>query len=101
MALKARGRITSKGQVTIPKAIREALAIEAGRPLDFELVDGGFLVKPAARFTDLYGSVPPRNRPEDLEALRKDAWEFAARRALERGKLYRRQGPTPGRAPRA
>lgn len=39
------GRITSKGQVTIPKAIREALGVKYGDRVDFVEKDGRIIVK--------------------------------------------------------
>jgi AbrB family looped-hinge helix DNA binding protein len=42
--------ITSKGQITIPKAVREHLRVEAGDRLDFIVTaDGEVLVRPARR----------------------------------------------------
>lgn len=35
-------RVTTKGQVTIPKAIREALGIEPGDEVTFERTDSGY-----------------------------------------------------------
>ena len=37
--------ITAKGQVTIPKAIREALALRQGDQLRWDLADGGVRVR--------------------------------------------------------
>jgi antitoxin PrlF len=34
-------RVTSKGQVTIPRAVRERLGIEPGGEVDFEIDDHG------------------------------------------------------------
>jgi antitoxin PrlF len=34
-------RVTSKGQVTIPRAVRERLGIEPGSEVDFEVDDRG------------------------------------------------------------
>ena len=36
--------VTSKGQVTIPKHVRDRLAIEAGSQVEFELTPGGQVV---------------------------------------------------------
>ncbi|XGI83674.1 AbrB/MazE/SpoVT family DNA-binding domain-containing protein [Halorutilales archaeon Cl-col2-1] len=41
-------KVTSKGQVTIPKEIREELGIEAGDEIKFEETDGGVLLKKQA-----------------------------------------------------
>ncbi len=37
--------VTSKGQVTIPKRVREALGITPGSKVDFDLEGGGALLK--------------------------------------------------------
>lgn len=38
-------RITAKGQVTIPKEIRDALGIEPGDEVTFEQVDSGYKIQ--------------------------------------------------------
>jgi antitoxin PrlF len=38
-------RVTEKGQVTIPKALRDALAIGAGTEVTFERADDAILVR--------------------------------------------------------
>lgn len=44
-------RVTTKGQVTIPKEIREALGIEPGDEVAFEETDVGYLIKKEAPTT--------------------------------------------------
>lgn len=41
--------LTSKGQITIPKPVRDALGLEAGDRIEFVTTDQGFLVVPAKR----------------------------------------------------
>lgn len=38
-------RVTAKGQVTIPKEIREALGIEPGDEIAFEKADSGYKIQ--------------------------------------------------------
>jgi antitoxin PrlF len=45
----ATARITSKGQITIPKEVRERLGVEAGDGLDFRFEDGRLEVVPVRR----------------------------------------------------
>jgi len=45
-------RVTSKGQVTIPKEIREELGIEPGDEVTFEPTDGGYAIRKEAPTTD-------------------------------------------------
>ncbi len=40
--------VTAKGQVTIPKAVRDALGIRQGVQLSFDLEDGSVRVRPVA-----------------------------------------------------
>ncbi|MDP9838795.1 AbrB family looped-hinge helix DNA binding protein [Neorhizobium huautlense] len=54
--------VTSKGQVTIPKAVRDLLGIAPGSKVDFQRMDDGRVVlmavgreKPASRFEKLRG----------------------------------------------
>jgi AbrB family looped-hinge helix DNA binding protein len=44
-------RVTTKGQVTIPKEIREALGIEPGDEIAFEKVESGYKIQKKAPTT--------------------------------------------------
>lgn len=44
-------RITSNGQVTIPKAIREKSGLLPDTDVEFEIVGGSVILKPAGRRT--------------------------------------------------
>ncbi len=37
--------VSSKGQITVPKAVREALGLEAGTEISFELQPGGVVLR--------------------------------------------------------
>lgn len=45
----AAATITSKGQVTIPKSVRDALGLETGDRIDFVESEEGFVIVPAKR----------------------------------------------------
>jgi AbrB family looped-hinge helix DNA binding protein len=65
--------LTSKGQVTLPKQIRERLRLRAGDKLEFILRDDGrieVLVR-NARMTDLKGMIPPPRRGVTLDDMEK------------------------------
>lgn len=52
------GKISSKGQVTVPKEVRDAMGIKAGDSVDFVVTEGGqTLMKVAKKWTvdDLAG----------------------------------------------
>ena len=77
----AAATLTSKGQVTIPKEIREALGLEAGHRIAFQLREDG-KVEISAENLDimsLCGAFKPSKRGVTLkdmeEAIRKGATE--------------------------
>lgn len=73
--------ITSKGQVTLPKPIRDRLHLEPGDKIDFLLDDDGCLrVEPVtASVTQLRGMLPKPAVPITLEQM-DEAISRAARR---------------------
>lgn len=57
--MEQRARVTSKGQVTVPKGIREALGVRAGDSLVFEVEKGGArvrVVRKPVSFADYAGA---------------------------------------------
>ena len=63
--------ITSKGQITIPIKVRQALAVEAGDRVEFVQVEPGqFLFLAANRsVTELKGLFGKPRRPVSIEAM--------------------------------
>lgn len=63
--------LTSKGQVTIPKAVREALRLGTGDRVDFVLGDDGVvrLIPLTRSIRSLKGRLPKPTQPVDLEAM--------------------------------
>lgn len=45
--MQERAKITSKGQITVPRAVRRALGVKEGDNLIFEQTEDGFNVTPA------------------------------------------------------
>ena len=92
--------ITSKGQVTIPKEIRERLGLRAGDRLEFQIEpDGKLKVTPMSRRVDqVFGMLSSKARagrplsPEDIDAgLRKPSGS-----GLGEGPRYQLPGTLPG-----
>lgn len=76
--------VTSKGQVTLPKSVREALRLKAGDRVLFRVHDGRAVLAKVPDFLDLAGSVPvpPGKRGAPWSRIRAETWRkrAAARR---------------------
>lgn len=78
--------VTSKGQVTIPKEVRDRLGIAPGSQVAFELTEAGDIVlravsrraarravrAPKSRFAKLRGRATVKMRTEEILALTRD-----------------------------
>lgn len=78
----AQGTITSKGQVTIPKSIREKLSLAAGDKVEFVITENNeTIMRPITkRVDDVFGKLHKPDRSaisveEMNEAVRKRAQE--------------------------
>jgi len=56
--LDARAKVTAKGQITIPKRVREALELRDGDDVLFRVERSRAVIARTPRFLDLAGSVP-------------------------------------------
>jgi AbrB family looped-hinge helix DNA binding protein len=66
-------RITSKGQITIPAAIRHRLGLKPRDKVQFELAGDAAIIRPApSKLLAGYGAVAPTARPEDWRKVRED-----------------------------
>lgn len=78
-------RVTQKGQVTIPAAIRKQLGLMPGDKVRFETDDGDVkITRATSRLLDGYGAVTPRSRPEDFDALREEFESGVAEEAFRK-----------------
>jgi AbrB family looped-hinge helix DNA binding protein len=77
----ASATITSKGQITLPKAIRERLGVKPGDRVDFrEREDGTIVVQPETLdLLSLRGALKPRTKGVTIEHMNE-----AVRRAANR-----------------
>ena len=74
--------ITRKGQVTIPKEIRDHLKAKEGEKVAFFLRGDDVVLKVVrGNILSLKGSVKPRQRPEDMEAVRGRVKRSVSRKA--------------------
>jgi len=55
--------ITSKGQITIPKSVRERLNLKTGDKIDFKVRDGEVTLVPVAKsVSEVFGILSKENR---------------------------------------
>ena len=76
MSVTSEATVTSKGQVTIPKEIRERLALERGERVSFELTETGTVVlrkvgDPLEELRDLRGEIG-FSEP-DIESMQRES----------------------------
>ena len=67
----ARATMTSKGQITVPKEIREHLGLEPGDRISFQIgSDGEVIVEPETLdVRSLHGMLKRQGRPVSLRAM--------------------------------
>lgn len=67
-------KLTSKGQLTIPKAVREALALEPGDRVLFRVEENRAIMAQTKDFLELAGSVgvPPGKAGRDWDEIRRE-----------------------------
>lgn len=86
-----KARLTSKGQITIPAEVREALGLRQGDTIVFDVGPGGAEIRKAPTADDLLGSVPV---PEELKGIpwkkaRRMAWEARAKQIAAKSSVTR------------
>lgn len=74
--------MTSKGQITIPKAVRTALSLEAGNRLSFLVRDDGVVeMRPeTVDLMSLFGVIQPRVKGVTLQGMDEAIRRSAARK---------------------
>lgn len=78
-------KITSKGQITLPKKVRELLHLREGGVVVFEQEDDKIVIKPAQSLLDYQGYLKGRARPADVDTIRETARTYVGRKAGRRG----------------
>lgn len=81
----SRATLTSKGQLTVPKDVRDLLGLKSGDRVVFEVEDDSVRLRVERRknLDDLMGSLPATRKYPGKEAERNAARGYLAREALE------------------
>ena len=77
------GKVTSKGQTTVPKEVRDFLGLEEGTQVEWTIEDGMAILKPRTlRAIDLAGFLgkPPNGRQVTIEEMNDAIGEAVAER---------------------
>ena len=74
--------ITTKGQITLPKSVRERLGVDAGDRVEFvEASKGVYTVRAVSRdVRELQGMIAKPGRPVSLKAMKRAVARRASRR---------------------
>lgn len=74
--MDASAKLTSKGQITMPKSVRDALQLDAGDSVHFHVEHGYAIIARTPDFLDLAGSVkvPPSKRGASWEQIQHETW---------------------------
>ena len=79
-------RITRKGQVTIPKGIRDSLDLKEGERVFFALRGEEVVLRVLrGNILELRGTVEPSQRPEDFDNVRKAVRERVSKKISRNG----------------
>ncbi len=78
-------KMTSKGQITLPKELRRILNAEVGSVIVFEKEDKKVFIRPTKTLMDYRGYLKGRKRSCDFETMRERAKEYLAKK-VARGK---------------
>jgi len=77
-------KLSTKGQTTIPKEVRDYLGLSPGDRVLFVIREGEVLLQPVTQtLLDLRGSIKPRRRPEDFDAVRQEVKKRVSRKLVD------------------
>ncbi|MDA8326661.1 MAG: AbrB/MazE/SpoVT family DNA-binding domain-containing protein [Nitrospiraceae bacterium] len=83
--MTALAKVTSKGQITLPKEVRDLLRIRTGSIVVFEKEDEKLVVKAAKTLQDFKGFLKGRQGRADFEEMREKAKEYIGKKGARRG----------------
>ena len=72
--------ITSKGQTTLPKPVREALGVQSGDRVRYAILENNEVrIIPVRPISRLFGSLKYKGKPKSLEEMQRAIVEGATR----------------------
>ncbi|MEK6657564.1 MAG: AbrB/MazE/SpoVT family DNA-binding domain-containing protein [Nitrospirota bacterium] len=79
-------KITSKGQITLPKEVRKILDVNVGNVVVFEREDDKIIIKPAKTLKEYKGFLKGKGRVSDFDEIRKKAKEYVGKKVAHGGR---------------
>jgi AbrB family looped-hinge helix DNA binding protein len=79
-------KITSKGQITLPKEVRRILDVHEGSVVVFEKEDDKVVIKTARTLKEFRGFLKGRGRSVDFDEMRKKAKEYIGKKVAQSGR---------------
>ena len=79
-------KITSKGQITLPKEVRKLLNVQEGNVVIFEKENDKIVIKPARTLRDFKGLLKNINTEENYDEIRKKTKKYVGKRVAQGGK---------------
>ena len=82
----ATAKITSKGQITLPKEVRELLDVHYGSVVVFEREDDKVVIKSARSLRDFKGILKGHGKAVDFDQVREKVKEYRGKKAARGGR---------------
>jgi AbrB family looped-hinge helix DNA binding protein len=84
----SKAKLSSKGQLTIPVDIRDALGLKKGDVLSLELRENGLFIRKPVTASSLLGTLRPRKKI-DWKTAREMAWQSRVEEIMRRSSATR------------
>ena len=84
--MTATAKITSKGQITLPKAVRKLLKVHYGSVAVFEKEEDKLVIRPAVTLKEFKGYLKGKKQARDFDNIREKAKEYIGRKVAQSGK---------------
>lgn len=84
--LHSTAKVTSKGQITIPREVRELLGIQTGSVILFEQEEERVIIHPARTIRDYKGHLKVKAKGVDFDEIRRATKKAVAKRVMKHAK---------------
>lgn len=82
----ATAKITSKGQITLPKEVRDLLDVHTGSVVVFEQENDRVVIKPARTLREFKGILKGHGKAIDFDQVREKVREYRGKKVARSGR---------------